>query len=69
MNEEKGEMRKRRRRRRMGGGVERSCVCIPEDLLPREERLYEGRELLLYKRKMEPRSSLQKEKQSPENLP
>ena len=58
--EEKGEKRKRRRRR-MGRGGERSCVLIPEDLLPREERLDEGRELLLYKREMKPRSSLQKE--------
>lgn len=59
--EEKGEKRKTRRRR-MGRGGERSCVLIPEDLLPRDERLHEGRELLLYKREMEPRSSLQKEK-------
>ena len=46
----------------MGRGGERSCVLIPEDLLPREEGLHEGRELLLYKREMKPCSSLQKEK-------
>ena len=34
----------------------------PEDLLLRDKRLHEGRELLLYKREMEPGSSLQKEK-------
>ena len=59
--EEKGEKMKRRRRK-LGRGGERSCVLIPEDLLPREERLHKGRELLLYKREMEPCSSLQKEK-------
>ena len=37
-------------------------MLIPEDLLLRDKRLHEGRELLLYKREMEPGSSLQKEK-------
>ena len=50
------------RRKGGGGGGDRSCVLIPEDLLLRDKRLHEGRELLLYKREMEPGSSLQKEK-------
>lgn len=46
----------------MGRGGERSCVLLPENLLLREKRMDEGREFLLYKREMEPGSSLQKER-------
>ena len=45
----------------MGRGGERSYV-LPENLLPREKRMHERREFLLYKRKVEPGSSLQKER-------
>ena len=37
-------------------------MVLPENLLPREKRMHEGREFLLYKREVEPGSSLQKER-------